>query len=179
LIASFGYGKTSRMEDWLSILGSAASIGAAIWAYFQARRSRTFAEQAEAVRDELIERRKIIEVSKVYGETTRILRLVSNVGPTCTPTSIKTLKCHEIAKEVEEFTRLLNEQGSHFTYMLENQARKLCDDLKSDIEALAEANDFESKKHAGKSIYYKIDDFMPLVKSVMDEKKERQPEIAP
>lgn len=167
------------MESWLSILGSLASIGGAIWAYFQARRSRTFAEQAKAIRDELVERRKVIEVSKVHAETTRILRLVSNVGPTCTPTSLKTVKCSEIAKEVEEYTRLLNEQGTHFTYMLDNQARKLCEDLKPDIEALAEANDFDSKKSAGKSIYYKIDDFMPLVKAVMDEKKERQPALVP
>lgn len=167
------------MESLLSILGSIASIGAAIWAYIQAGHSRTFAEQAKAVRDELVERRKIIEVSKVHAETTRILRLVSKVGPTCTPASIKTVKCHEIAKEVEEYTRLLNEQGSHFTYMLENHAKKLCDELKKDIVSLAEANDFESKKNAGVSIYYKIDDFMPLVKTLMDEKKERQPELSP
>lgn len=163
------------MDSWLSILGSLASIGGAIWAYVQARRSRTFAEQAKAVRDELVERRKVIEVSKVYIETTRILRLVSKVGPTCTPISIKTVKCHEIAREVEEYTRLLNEQSLHFTNQLENQAQKLYEDLKPDIEALVEANDFESKKNAGKSIYYKIDDFMPLVKTLMDEKKERPP----
>ena len=167
------------MDNWLSGLGSLASIAGAIWAYIQAQRSRTFAEQAKAVRDELVERRKIIEVSKVHTETTRILRLVSNVGPTCTPTSIKTLKCHEIAKEVEEYTRLLNEQSTHFTNMLDNQARGLCDNLKPDIEALADAKDFDAKKSAGKRIYYQIDDFMPLVKTLMDEKKERQPVSGP
>ena len=168
------------MESWLSVLGSLLSIGGAIWAYIQARRSRTFAEQAKAVRDELTERRKVIEISKVHTETTRILRLVSNVGQTCTPTSIKTVKCPEIAREVEEYTRLLNEQSTHFTnHMLHNQARNLCEDLKPDIEALAEATNFDSKKRAGKSIYYKIDDFMPLVKTLMDEKKERQPVLTP
>ena len=167
------------MERWLSIIGSLVSVGGAIWAYIQARRSRSFAEQAKAVRDELVERRKVIEVSKIHTETTRVLRLVSNIGQSCTATSIKTIKCHEIAKEVEEYTRLLNEQSTHFTDMLDNQARKLCEDLKPDIEALAGAKDFESKKRAGKTIYYKIDDFMPLVKSLMDERKERQPIWAP
>ena len=166
------------MESWLSILGSVASIGGAIWAYVQARRSRSFAEQAKMARDELVERRKVIEVSKVHAETIRILRIVSSVGPTCTSTSIKTIKCHEIAKEVEEYTRSLNEQSPHFTHMLGNQARDLCKALKLDIEALAEAHDFDSVKSAGKSIYYKIDDFMPLVKTIMDEKKERQPVLA-
>ncbi|CAH1041721.1 hypothetical protein [Halomonas sp. TD01] len=166
------------MEILLSILGSLASIGGAIWAYVQARRSKTFAEQAKTVRDELVERRKTIEVSKVHSETARILRLVSKVGPTCTSTSVKTIRCHEIAQEVEEYTRLLNEQSSHFTHVLDSQARKLCGDLKEDIVGLAEAIDFESKKKFGTSIYYKIDDFMPLVKMVFDEKKERQPIVA-
>jgi hypothetical protein len=140
------------MDSWLSIIGSVSSVGGAVWACVEARRSRSFAEQAKAVRGELVERRKVVEVSKVHSETTRILRLVSNVGPTCTSTSIKTIKCHQIAKEVEEYTRLLNEQSTHFTSMLDNQARTLCEDLKSDIEALAEANDFESIKNAGKNI---------------------------
>ena len=165
------------MERWLSIIGSFVSIGGAIWAYIQARRSHSFVEQAKAIRDELAERRKVIEVSKIHAETTRVLRLVSNIGPSCTPTSIKTVKCHDITKEVE-YTRILNEQSTHFSDMLDNQARKLCEDLKPDIEALAEAKDFESKKKAGKTIYYKIDDFMPLVKTLMDEKKERQPVLA-
>lgn len=91
--------------------------------------------------------------------------------------TVKTIRCHEIAQEVEEYTRLLNEQSSHFTHMLDNQARKLCGDLKEDIVGLAEAIDFESKKKFGTSIYYKIDDFMPLVKMVFDEKKERQPVV--
>ena len=77
------------MEILLSILGSLASIGGTIWAYVQARRSKTFAEQAKPVRDVLVERRKTIEVSKVNSETARIFRLVSKVGPTCTSTSVK------------------------------------------------------------------------------------------
>ncbi len=41
------------MENWLSVLGSIASIGGAGWAFHQARRSRRFATQAQTIRDEL------------------------------------------------------------------------------------------------------------------------------
>ncbi len=47
------------------------------------------------------------------------------------------------------------------------------DDLRADIEGLAEAKTFEDKKRYGKSIYYKIESFTPVVKQLADAKKEQ------
>jgi len=47
--------------------------------------------------------------------------------------------------------------------------------LRPDIEALSEAKSFDNKKAAGKSIYYKIDGFMPFVKEISDARKENVP----
>lgn len=44
-----------------------------------------------------------------------------------------------------------------------------------DIEGLAEAKSFEDKKRFGKSIYYKIENFTPIVKELTDIKKEQPP----
>lgn len=163
------------MESLLSILGSVASIGGAIWALYHAKRSYKYATEAQDVRDELVNRRKMVEISQVHSETNRILRVVSRVGPTCTAISVKGINCASIAQEVEEYSRFLNEQRSHFTDFFDNKARDLCASLKSDIESLSEAIDFDTIKSAGKSIYYKINDFLPLVKRLTDEKKEQQP----
>ena len=86
---------------------------------------------------------------------------------------MKTVRSHEIAREIERYTSFLNEQSEHFTQNLNNEAKKLCENIKLDIEALAEANNFEARKEAGKKIYYIIDDFLPLVKKMLDEKNER------
>lgn len=160
------------MEKWLSILGAVASIFGALWALYEARQASKSSSKAEMARKEIIGHRKMIEVSQVHTETSRILKIVSTVGPSCNQSSLRGINCASIAKDVEEYSRFLNEQSSHFSEFFINSAKKLCSDLNEDIELLAEAKSFEEKKAAGKSIYQKINSFMPIVKTHADEKKE-------
>ncbi len=161
------------MEQWLSMIGAVASIGGALWALYEAQHASKSASKAEVARDELIERRKMVEVSQVHTETARILKTVSTVGPSCNQSLLRGVNCASIAREVEEYSRFINEQSSHFTDFFENKAKELCVALNGDIEALSEAKTFDEKKAAGKSMYYKINNFMPTVKALSDEKKER------
>lgn len=163
----------SSIESYISVIGSVASIGGALWAVYSAYQASLSVTKAEKVRDEIIERRKIIEVSQVYSETSRILKIVSTVGPSCNPSLLKGVNCGNIARDVEEYSRFINEHSSYFTNFFENSARELCNELTGDIEALAEAKSFEDKKAAGKKIYQKINNFMPIVKALSDDKKER------
>ena len=66
------------MDSWMSIAGSVASIGGAIWAFLEARKSAESATKAENIRNELIDRRGMVEVSKVHTKTIEILRETSN-----------------------------------------------------------------------------------------------------
>jgi len=100
------------------------------------------------------------------------LTAVSKVGPSSDAKRLKGINSSEVAKEVEEYSRGLLEQSSHFSQFFDNAAQALSEDLKLDIEALAEAISPDDKKRAGKSIYYKIQTFMPLVKQMADEKRE-------
>lgn len=160
------------METWISVIGSFASILGAIWAWMQAIASKKSASKAEKVKQDIIERRKIIEVSQIYKETNRILQQVSKVGPSCNENTIRGLKCSDIAMEVMEYSRFLNEHSSYFGNSFENEAKELCVSIRNDIENLAEAKTFEEKKTAGKNIYYKVDRFLPIVKSISDERRE-------
>lgn len=159
-------------DSWLSIFGSLASIGAAIWAYIEAKNAARHASKAEEVRDELIQRRTIVEVSQVHAESSRILKLISQVGPTCTKTSVRGLNVSDIARSVEEYSRFLNEHSAHFNQCFQNAAQALCTELTGSIEALAEATTFEEKKESGKKIYYLINSFLPQVKQLADDKRE-------
>ena len=160
------------IDTWISVIGSIASIGGAIWAFVEARKSSRAAIKAEKVRDEIVSRRTLIEVSQVHAETTRVLKIVSKVGPACNPSLLRGVNCGSIAKDVEEYSRYINEHSSLFNDFFENKAKELCQGLHPDIEALSEAKSFEEKKVAGKSIYYKIDGFMPFVKELSDERRE-------
>jgi gas vesicle protein len=161
------------MESVISIIGSIASIFGAIWALREARKAKNAAEKAERLRDDLIHRRKMVEVSQVHAETRRILSVVSKVGPSCNAKLLKGVNCADIARQVNEYVSYLLEQSEHFSNSFENKARALCSELRSDIETLSEAISFEDKKNYGKSIYYKIQGFMPVVKQLSDEKQER------
>jgi hypothetical protein len=59
------------MDSTLSILGSIASIAGAIWAFREALKSANAATKAELLRDEIVHRRKLLEVSQVYADTKR------------------------------------------------------------------------------------------------------------
>ena len=161
-----------NMESLLSILGSIASIGAAIWSFIEAKKSINAATKAELLRDELIHRRKTVEISQVYAETKRVLNVVSKVGPSCNIQLLKGINCADIAKEVEIFSSFILEQSGHFSEDFYNTAKVLSTDLKNDIESLAEASSFEDKKKFGKNIFYKIQTFTPIVKKLSDEKRE-------
>ncbi len=147
----------NSIETWISII---ASIGGAVWAFREAKNASLSATQAEKIRDE------IIEVSQVYTETSRILKIGSNVGPSCNPSMLKGVNCGNITKDVEEYARFINEHSSYFTDFFENKAKELCASLNGDIEALSEAKSFDDEKEAGKSIYHKINNFMPGIGSI-------------
>ena len=162
----------SAIETWISVVGSIASICGAIWAFIEARKASNAATKAENVKDEIIGRRKLVEVSQVYTETSRILKVASKVGPSSCQSLLRGVNCNSIAKDIEEYSRFINEHSSYFTDFFENKAKELCEQLHPHIEKLSEANTFEDKKAAGKNIYYKINAFMPFVKQLSDEKKE-------
>lgn len=159
--------------EWLSAIGAVASIIGAFWALYEARKASLSASKAEEMRNDLIERRKMVEVSQVHTETARILRTVSAVGPSCNPSLLRGVNCGLIARDVQEYCRFINEQRAHFADFFDNSAKQLCEDLAGDIEALSEAKSFDEKKSAGKRIYNKINNFMPAVKTLADQKRER------
>lgn len=156
----------------LSVLGSIASIGAAFWAFVEARRARSSAMQAERVRSEMIDRRHLVEVSQLLPETRRILQSVSRVGPASTDKKLKGVDCSEIAREVDEYSRLIGEMEAHFVVHFQNKARELRGELRPLISALADASSFDQKKAAGMLIHEKIDGFLPLVKELLDDRRE-------
>lgn len=160
------------METFLSIVGSIASVFGAIWAFLQAKKAARSADAAERVRQELVDRRKLTEVAQIHSETKRVLSVVAQVGPTSTVQRVKGLNCADIARQVEAFAAMLLEQRSHFSERYADRASELRNDLKLDIEGLAEARTFEDKKRYGKSIYYKIENFTPMVKQLADAKQE-------
>lgn len=162
----------TNWETIVSVVGSIASIGGAIWAFIEAGKAAKSVTKAESVRDEIVNRRELIEVSKVHSETTRILKVASRVGPSSDLRRLTGFNAPEVASEIEEYVRFLSEHSSHFSDLFENTARDICDSLRDDISILADARDPQSIKDIGKVIYKKIHDFLPTAKMISDLKRE-------
>lgn len=158
---------------WIGVIGSVASIGSAVWAFLEARKARDAASEAERVRDEIVQRRRIIEASGVHRETQRVLTVLSKVGPSSDPIRSKGIRSSDLADEVRTYLLLLNEHLGEFSSELKSGVLLLVETTKVEIQALAEAKSFEAKRTAATSIYYKIQGLMPQIKSLADEKKER------
>lgn len=161
------------MDSPLSILGSIASISAAVWAFVEAKKSAKSASQAESMRDAIYSRRRLVEVSHVYTETKRVLTVAAEVGPATNPKRLRGVDSTRIARELDEYARLLLDQSSHFSADFGNDARALCDRLKPDIQGLAEASTPEEKKTFGTNIYYNVSAFMPIAKQLVDEQRDQ------
>lgn len=159
------------METFLSIVGSIASIFGAIWAIVEARKAARSASAAERIHQELVDRRELAEVVQIHSEIKRVLSMVARVGPTSTSQLVKGLDCAGIAREVEALLAMLLERRGHFSEKYSDHVAKLRNDLKLDIEGLAEARVFDDKKRFGKSIYYKIESFTHVVKQLSDAKQ--------
>lgn len=163
------------MDSILSIIASIASILAAGLAFRESGKAARSASAAERVRIELVTRRTLAEVAQIQSDIRRVLSAVSRVGPTSTRQLVRGLDCAAIAREVEEFLAKLLEHRGHFSDLYSDRATELRNELTADIEGLAEATTFEDKKRFGKSIYYKIENFVPVVKQLADFKIDQTP----
>ena len=111
----------------------------------------------------------------MHADTKRILIVASEVGPSTNAKLLRGVDTAKLAKQIEEYARLLSEQSGHFSDFFGNEARALCERLKPDIETLAEATTPEQTKAAGTRIYYSISAFMPIAKEVADGQREQTP----
>ena len=162
------------MTDWIAIIGSIFSISGALYAFYQAQQSKKHSIEAQNIRNELIDRRKLSEISKIHNETHNILKSVSRIGFTSTESSVKSIKCIDIAKDVEEYSKLVNEQSLNSGNKLFNkEAKKLCELLDNKIKCLSEVDEFMEIRSIGMDIYKSINSFLPMVKVLTNEKMEK------
>lgn len=166
------------IEPALSIAASLFSIAAAVFAFYEAKKARSAASEAEKVRLDLINRKALAELSHLLQETRRILQSVSRIGPAASEGKMRGVNCVEIAEDVQGFCRLLNEHSHDLRNLGYVEAVKLRDELIPEINALSAARTFADKKAVGGRIYDKIDGLAPLLKTFVDARQSQDPAIS-
>jgi len=150
----------------LYVIGAVASIGCAIWAFFEAKSARKAAKGIQKYHTAIEKRIEATAINKIHDQTKLLLQKVSCVGYSSTEVSIKGLNQQDIAREVEEYARLLREHMNHFNDAKTKQKIcKLCNELPTHIKGLAAATTFLDTKRYGSEIYRLIDSILPFTRA--------------
>lgn len=163
------------LDSIITIIGTIASIIGAGIAIYEAKNAKYYANKVKEIIDEFNNRKKISEVTRIHFEAKRILSEVSKIGHTCTQSSIRGIQIPKIAKEVEEFSRNLNENRNQFPELFNYPSDNPCDQLNQLVTELVNANsakNFDEIKKTGTRIYDIIDSILPTIKNLLDHKQE-------
>ena len=159
----------------LNLWGAIASTIGALFALYQACRSRKFAGKVERIRNEFIERRKAGEIEHVYHKLKSTIDSVRRFGPSSNSRTSSGLAGHVVAKDVEDFSILLREHTAYFNDdLFRNKANELCELLCPLIEKLTESKSFQEKRDVGMKMFNLLETFKPDVKSLYDDRRERK-----
>lgn len=158
-------------DSTLSIVGSITSLIGAAYAAYQAYTAKKSADLVEYTKNKLIGRRKLAELSHLHAETMRILRTLSEVGPTCVK-DVRGLDIKRIAQELVDYSSLVKQHTDDFEEGQRAFVVKFCSDVEPLISKLVNASTFNDRKKAGISAYYLVDGFLPSVKLLSDASRE-------
>lgn len=159
-------------DQWLSVLGSIVSIGAAIWAFIEARKSMAAASKAETIKNEMIDRRQLVEASKIHSETERVILKVSQIGPASRIEVLSGININDILNEVQNFSTFIIAQSEQYDDKFKKTAKKLNKDLQTNIDELSQSNLKEDYKRIGTIIFNALQGFLPTTKSLADGRRE-------
>ncbi|HCE9325934.1 TPA: hypothetical protein NH024_001109 [Pseudomonas aeruginosa] len=174
-----GIGRDQRGEGvqdffwWLGVVSSIASIGSAIWAWKEAKDSAKAATKAEQIHSRMINHRHIAEANQVLFATRSALQSVSAIGPSCALRHMRGLDTRGISRHLEGYCQTLNEHSYLFSDALDNSALKLSTELLKEVTIIANSESLDDVKAAGSRAFLSINRFMPLIKDLSDERREK------
>lgn len=157
--------------DWLSIVGSIASIIGAIWAWREAIRSSNSASKAEQIKIQMINQRKTSELSELKTLVSEALESIKRYSTTMTSSLIgadTTNKENEAAK----VQSLLNKIVEFDEYFSNGFASDFFDKSHSSLQSFLSAETPADLKKFGMELHRQIVDFSSILRKTLTEKKE-------
>lgn len=102
--------------DLLNIVGSVASIGAAIFAFFEASKAKSFAKKAQEIKDTISTEQRKIFLSRILTETKKIMGVSIKMTTPATPTKkLRGLDYQSSIEQLREFIDSLKENGHYLS----------------------------------------------------------------
>ncbi len=158
--------------SWISIIGTLASVGGAGISIWQARCSRTAAEEAKQVRAQLVDHRKASELSQLLTVCKKAQRSMEKYGPGSVPSSLQGISPQNDAQDAQEFMLLLKENRGHFGTKTPNEADEFCEKLTQSLNLFAQATQSEGLRIHGTEVLLHLNNMTSIIKKQLDTRRE-------
>ena len=156
------------IETIASILASLVSVGAGVWSLFEARRSAKSASKAESVKEELIDRKHLVEMSNLHKETERILSKLSAIGPSARVATLQSVDLDVLFAEIIVYSDLIASFDLRLDEAAKEHARLLNADPHKYMTELSDTVTSDSYKQSGTALYLSVQNFLPIAKNIAD-----------
>lgn len=157
--------------DWLSIVGSVASIVGAIWAWKEAIKSSKSATKAEQIKTQMINQRKTSELSELKPLVIDAINSVNKYSTSMTSSLIGAGKTTK-ETEAEKIQKLLNKIGEFSDYFQDGFANQFFATSNRSLQSFLEANNPQDSKRHGMDLHKQMVDFSSILRKNLTEKKE-------
>lgn len=156
----------------IGLLGTLASLLGAAVAVWQAKRSRDAAHEAEAVRKQLVNRRKTSELAQLHAACKRAQKVMVKYGAGSTPAALEGISPRNDAAEVQDFILSVREHRELFGCARPNQADQFCQVVESLLADFTEAQTTETLRKNGKQLLQHINNMTSIIKGRFDVNRE-------
>ncbi len=157
--------------DIITIIGAFASIFGAYIAIRKAKKAAYSAKESEKIKAQLTKHREMVELSVLSDNIKNVRNRMSKYGPASTPASLKGYDHESDAKEVQEFLFKLKENREYFGAENPNEADIVFDRIDPILNDFALATDSNAIRETGKQILLQINNFIPLIKKILNSQK--------
>lgn len=157
--------------DWLSVVGSIASIAAALWAWYEAIRSRRFANDAEKIRSQIVSQRKTSELSELRPLVSNALEHIKPYSTTMASSLIGVDKADR-EKHAAHVQTLLNKIFELEEYFSAGFSRDFYDTTHASLQSFLSAETADDLKKFGMQLNRQIVDFSSVLRKLLNERRE-------
>jgi hypothetical protein len=156
----------------LTWVGTVASIGGAVISIWQASQSRTAADEAIRIREQLVGHREASELAQVQAICKKAQKSMEKYGPGSVPSSLIGISPKTDAADLQEFILYLKEQRAHFGAGRPNEADQFCEILTPLLDKFAQADSPDFLREYGKQIVIHLSTIAAAIKRQLDGKRE-------
>jgi hypothetical protein len=154
----------------LTVVGTVASIWGAAISGKEARAARESATEAQRIRAQLVNQRRTSDLSVLKVHCERAVRTMEKYGPAASASSLKGVNPEIDASDVQ---RLILEASGMRDSFNQGQAETFVQKVTPLLQLFVSRGERARCKPNGQAVLMEVSNFLAVVRSTLDEKRER------